>query len=48
MTKWEYRMLTVDRAETKTSIDKLNLLAFSDSGSETSVIVAVLKREKTK
>lgn len=26
MTKWEYRTLTVDRAETKTFIDKLNLL----------------------
>jgi Domain of unknown function (DUF4177) len=64
MTKWEYRTLTVDRNETKTFIDKLNLLGeegwelvstftvesksvgFFDSGSETSGIVAVLKREK--
>jgi Domain of unknown function (DUF4177) len=64
MTQWEYRTLTVDRDETKTFIDKLNLLGeegwelvstftvesksvgFFDSGSETSGIVAVLKREK--
>lgn len=26
MTKWEYRTLTVDRDETKTFIDKLNVL----------------------
>ncbi len=64
MTKWEYKTLTVDRNETKTFIDKLNVLGeegwelvstftiesksmgFFDSGSETSGIVAVLKREK--